>query len=168
MEIGKHLILGDAANCGKLIIKTVVLDIVKLAEDAQLAELGDACEEYKAEIGFLSLQWAKEVAHDIADLLLQLRFVVAVQHGSIVFIYQHNSLMASFLYCILDDVLQSYAITASRLYINAKSILIIVKDIIENTFEVLYCIIFATAKIEMNDRVLHPVFLQLVNGKAFE
>jgi hypothetical protein len=41
-------------------------DVVQFAEDADLRELGDACQEDKAQFCFAVFQRTEEVAHDIA------------------------------------------------------------------------------------------------------
>ena len=42
-------------------------NVVQLAEDAQLGELGDAGEEDEAQVGVASLQGAVEVPHHVAE-----------------------------------------------------------------------------------------------------
>ena len=50
-----HLFLSDATDGGIFGQHTDVLDVVQLAEDAQLRELGDTRQEHEAQIGVASL-----------------------------------------------------------------------------------------------------------------
>ena len=62
-------LFADAADGCKRWQHGDVLQIVQLAEDAKLRELGDAREENKMQMGVAVLQRRVEVAHDLAQLL---------------------------------------------------------------------------------------------------
>ncbi len=50
-HLGEHLLLGDAAYPGVGLVHADVLDVVQLAEDAELREFGNARQEDEAEHG---------------------------------------------------------------------------------------------------------------------
>ena len=70
LNIFRHLhqkfFFGDATDTSIVIIHGYVGDVVQFAEDADLRELGDACQEDKAQFCFAVFQRTEEVAHDIA------------------------------------------------------------------------------------------------------
>ena len=69
-EILRQFTLGDSTTAAVFILQRENLEIVQLAEDAELAKLGDACDEYKANVSLLLLQGAEEISHDVTDGLL--------------------------------------------------------------------------------------------------
>ena len=69
-EILSQFTLGYTTTATVFILQRENLEIIQLAKDAELAKLGDACDEYKANISLLLLQWTEEISHDVADGLL--------------------------------------------------------------------------------------------------
>ena len=69
-EILSQFTLGYTTTATVFILQRENLEIIQLAKDAELTKLGDARDEYKANISLLLLQGAEEISHDIADGLL--------------------------------------------------------------------------------------------------
>ena len=69
-EILSQFTLGYTTTATVFILQRENLEIIQLTKDAELTKLGDACNEYKANISLLLLQGAEEISHDVADGLL--------------------------------------------------------------------------------------------------
>ena len=71
VDVFRHLreqfFLGDAANAGVFSIHGNVGDVVLLAEDAELGELGDTCEEDELQHRFAGFQGTVEITHDVTE-----------------------------------------------------------------------------------------------------
>lgn len=70
-EILRQFTLGNTTTAAVFILQRENLEIIQLAEDAELTKLRDACDEYKANVSLLLLQGTEEISHDVADGLLQ-------------------------------------------------------------------------------------------------
>ena len=69
-EIMRQFTLGNTTTATVFIFQRENLEIVQLAKNAELTKLGDACDEYKANVSLLLLHGAEEISHDVADGLL--------------------------------------------------------------------------------------------------
>ena len=69
-EILSQFTLGNTTTATVFILQRENLEIIQLAKDAELAKLGDACDEYKANVSLLLLQGAEKISHNVADGLL--------------------------------------------------------------------------------------------------
>ena len=69
-EILSQFTLGYTTTATVFILQRENLEIIQLAKDAELTKLGDARDEYKANISLLLLQWTEEISHDVAYGLL--------------------------------------------------------------------------------------------------
>ena len=74
-HLRQHLPLGNATDGCIRLIHTDILDIVQLAEDTELRELGNTRQEDEAQVGIASLQRRIEIAHRVAQSL-QLPFLM--------------------------------------------------------------------------------------------
>ena len=89
--------LGYAANVSIFLVHAYIIDIVQLAEDAQLGELGDSREEHEAQILVATLQRRIEIAHHIAEHRQIFLLVHYIEKRSIVLVNEHNHLLARLL-----------------------------------------------------------------------
>ena len=69
-EILSQFTLGYTTTATVFILQRENLEIIQLTKDAELTKLGDACDEYKADVSLLLLQWTEEISHDVADGIL--------------------------------------------------------------------------------------------------
>ena len=69
-----------------------ILQVVQLAEDAELRKLGDACEKNETEVGVAVLQGRIEVAHHIAQDGQGLFLVYHIEQRCIIFINEDDHL----------------------------------------------------------------------------
>ena len=84
--------------------KTVNLGyVVQLAEDAELRKLGNACDEYKANVSLLLLQGTEEISHDVADGLLQVFVTYRIMHRGIILIDENDNLFTCLSSCSKSD-----------------------------------------------------------------
>ena len=65
----QHLLLRDATDGSIGFKHTDVVDVVQLAKDTQLRELGDARQEDEAQVGIAGFQRRLEVTHRVAQSL---------------------------------------------------------------------------------------------------
>ena len=109
LHLSKQFFLSDATDSLVVCHESHVAKVVELAEHTLLRELRDACEEHFVQIVALRLQGAEEVAHALTDLLLQLRFVDAVEHRCVVLVDEHHPLVACLAVGGFDDIGESIA-----------------------------------------------------------
>ena len=114
MEILSQFTLGNTTTATVFILQRENLEIVQLAKDAELTKLGNACDEYKADVSLLLLQGAEEISHDVADGLLQVFVTYRIMHWSIIFIDENDCLFTCLSSSCQQDVLKT---TSKRLLI---------------------------------------------------
>ena len=113
-EILSQFTLGNTTTATVFILQRENLEIVQLAKDAELTKLGDACDEYKANVSLLLLQGAEEISHDVADGLLQLFVTDRIMYRGIIFVDENNNLLTCLSRGSQQDVLKT---TSKRLLI---------------------------------------------------
>ena len=166
-HLRKHFLLGDAADARILIIHRDIGDIVQLAEDAELRELGDAREEDEAELGLAILQWAIEVAHRVAKRIQLFLLVRHIQHRRVVFVDKHHHLLATLLISGVDEVYQT--VVASYLWIiYSPFFLLVLQKIAKVSFQFFLLHVLATAHVEVEHGIFRPLCLQFLDGKSLE
>ena len=166
----QKFLFGKAAYSGIVILHREDLQVVQFAKDAQLAELRDARDEDKAQVGILLLERTEEVTHDISDLVLQFLIIHRVMHRTVVLVDEHHHLLASLLIGSQDHVFHSLSISRRVLYgiINMISPLIFRQNGVKRNMEILQPIILTGAHIYMNHRISLPLLLQLFDGESLE
>ena len=97
MHLRQDLFLCNATDSSIILVHTDICQVVKLAEDAELRELRDACEEDELEIWVGSLQWRVEIAHDIAEHRQRLLLMHHVKQRGIIFVNEYDNLLACLL-----------------------------------------------------------------------
>ena len=85
------------ADGGIIRVHADVLDVVQLAEDAQLRELGYACKEDEPQPGVAGLERAVEVAHDLAQHRQVALLVHYVQQRGVVLVDEYHYLPSGLL-----------------------------------------------------------------------
>ena len=113
-EILSQFTLGNTTTATVFILQRENLEIVQFTKDAELTKLGDACDEYKADVSLLLLQGAEEISHNIADGFLQVFVTDRIMHWSIIFIDENDCLFTCLSSCCKQDVLKT---TSKRLLI---------------------------------------------------
>lgn len=82
----------DAADGGVFRQHADVFNVVQLAEDAQLRELGNARQEHEAQVRVAGFKGTIEITHNIAEDGQVLFFMHHVEQGRIVFVDEHHHL----------------------------------------------------------------------------
>ena len=82
----QHFLLRNATNGSVRLVHTDIRDIVQLAEDAELRELGDAGQKHESQIGITRLQRTVKVAHHIAQYREILLLVHHIQQGRVILV----------------------------------------------------------------------------------
>ena len=113
-EILSQFTLGYTTTAAVFILQRENLEIIQLAEDAELTKLRDACDEYKANVSLLLLQGTEEISHDVADGLLQVFVTYRIMHRGIILIDENDNLFTCLSSCSKQDVLKT---TSKRLLI---------------------------------------------------
>ena len=124
----KHFLLGDTADAGVRLVHTHILDIVQLAEDAQLRKLRDARQEDKSEQWLAIFQGTVEIAHRIAQNIEFFLLMRHIQQRSVIFIDEHHSLLAR-LCCNCFYQVEQTNVWVWRITIHSKPILIFLQYI---------------------------------------
>ena len=109
-EIQSQFTLGYTTTATVFILQRENLEIVQFTKDAELAKLGDACDEYKADVSLLLLQGAEEISHDVADGLLQLFVTYRIMHWSIILVDENDNLFT----CLSSSCKQNVLKTTSK------------------------------------------------------
>ena len=109
-EILSQFTLGYTTTATVFILQRKNLEIVQFTKDAELTKLGDACDEYKADVSLLLLQGAEEISHNVADGLLQLFVTYRIMHRCIIFVDENNCLFT----CLSSSCQQDVLETASK------------------------------------------------------
>ena len=127
-HLGQHFLLGDTADAGVRLVHTHILDIVQLAEDAQLRELRDARQEDETEQWLAIFQGTVEIAHRIAQNIEFFLLMSHIQQRSVIFIDEHHRLLASLCSNCSYQVEQTN-VWGWRITIHSKPILIFLQYI---------------------------------------
>ena len=106
-EILSQFTFGNTTTATVFILQRENLEIVQFTKDAELTKLGNACDEYKADVSLLLLQGAKEISHDVADGLLQLFVTYRIMHWSIILVDENNSLFTGLSSCCKQYILET-------------------------------------------------------------
>ena len=98
VDVGRHLscqlFLGNAADGGKAVVEADVLESVELAEDGELAELGDARQKHEAQVFVACLERSKELPHGKAKRMELLGVVRDIEERGVVLINENNESLA--------------------------------------------------------------------------
>ena len=127
-HLGQHFLLGDTADAGVRLVHAHILDIVQLAENAELRELRDASKKHETEQWLTIFQGTVEIAHRIAQNIELFLLMRHIQQRSIIFIDEHHSLLASLCSNCSYQVEQTN-VWGWRIIIHSKPILIFLQYI---------------------------------------
>ena len=103
VHLGGHFLFRDAADGGVFRQHADVFNVVQLAEDAQLRELGNARQEHEAQVRVAGFKGTIEITHNIAEDGQVLFFMHHVEQGRIVFVDEHHHLAACLFVGSADD-----------------------------------------------------------------
>lgn len=85
-----QLVLCDAADAGVVGLQGDVAQVVELAADGELAELGDTREEYEAQVLVARLERGVELTHHLAKVIEKNLVIDDVERGYIVLVDQDD------------------------------------------------------------------------------
>ena len=166
-HLRKHFLLGDAADARILIIHRDIGDIVQLAEDAELRELGDAREENEMQMGVAVLQRRVEVAHDLAHFFQTNVIMRYIQKRSIVFINKHYHFLArlglSFQYKVLQSIVRVLLVSS-----DAPFPFFPFEHAAQETPELIGITVLGCTHIKPQHGINRPILLHTVNVKSLE
>ena len=173
LDVGLHIreqfVLGDAADGLVGRVEGELLQVVELAEHRELGELRDAGEEYEAQILRLCLQWREETADAVADVLLQVRVVDAVEHRRVILVDEDDHLLAGLVMGGFNQARQSGIIVCGIL-VFAKPILtlLLFQNGINRAMYQLLLIVLAVREVEAYDGILPPFLLLIIYIQPFK
>ncbi len=161
LHIGQHprvqLIATDATNGRILVIHGDVEQVVQFAENAQLRELGDAREEHEFEIRVEHLDRVVKVLHCTAQGGQVRLLVHHIKQRSVILVDDKHHFLSRLLICLHHQVFQSYVGVLLLTFVAERAF-----DVIEHggkiTLKHVLVHVLRTAHVEMQHRMLHPVF----------
>lgn len=166
-HLRQELLIGDATHASVWLIHAHVLDVVQLAENAQLRELGDACQEHEAQHWLTILQRRVEVAHDVAEHVKALAFMHNIKQRRVILVDEHHSLLA----CLDRDGLNQVEkpdVGILRIARHAETFFVVLKYVKQVTFKLRFLHVLAPSQAEVQHGILRPLLLQLLDGKPLE
>ena len=168
VEDGQQLFSGDAAECRVLWHHGDIAEVVQGGEDAQLTELGDARDEDELLVGIAHLHHLVELLHDASHLLQLVWLVQVIQQGRVVFIEDDDGLQAGVFVQALHEFLEPRARRAFR-FLPLVFPFVIVQLAVQFLYNLADLVfVLARTHVEMQDRILFPVFFQFGDGQALE
>ena len=168
IHLRAHLVFGYAADGCILFCHAYVLDVVQFAEDTELRELGDACQEDIAQVRVACLEGTVKVAHHVPQGRQVPVFVHHVQDRRIVFVYQYDHLPAVFGIRIHNQVRQPDIRILRFTRRNPQPDFVVLKRIVQVARERIFVHVLSQAHVEMQYGILCPFRLQPFDGKPFE
>ena len=162
-----HLLLRDATEGGVLREHADILDIVQLAEDAQLRELRDTCQEYETQIRIAGFQRTIEVTHHVAKPRQLLLLMHHVQQGSVVLVDQDNHLLTGLGVGTFDETFQTLVRINSAL-ITSVYLLVTIQFPLQLTQKPILVHMLRRAHVEMKHRIACPLLLQTLDSQTLK
>ena len=145
-----------------------IAQIVQGGEDAQLAEFGDACDEDKLLVLVANFDCLVKLLHNMAHFFKLVGFVQVIQQRRIVFVQDDNGFQAGLLVGAFDKPSEAFPRGGFRLVSSIKAFIIFQFPFQSPDNLLKVGLVFAGTQIEMQHRMLVPVFFQFRNGEAFE
>ena len=90
LKIRVHFLLTDTADFGIMVIHGYVHQIIQVAENTDLAELGDSRQQGESDTSVHGLQGAVESFQHTAVLVLQGLVADSLKHGFVVFVNEDH------------------------------------------------------------------------------
>ena len=166
-HLTKQFIFGDSANAGIRLVHADVLDVVQLAEDAELRELCDSSQENEAEHRFAILKRRVEVAHRVPQDIKIFPFMSHVKQRCVIFIDERDNLPAGLLIYGLYQV-EEPNVRIGGVAFDTETGLIVVQYKKQIALQLILLHVLATGQAEVQHRILLPFTLHFLNGKPLE
>lgn len=166
-HLADQLLLADAANGRELGVHADVLQVVELAENTELRELGDAGEEHEPQPCVACFEWRIELAHHLAECLELVGVVHHVEQRCVVFVDEHDDLLAGLVVSALDKAEQPGA-RSLRIRVAAKLILASGEQKIEQRPQLSDVPGLDRREVESDDRVAFPRGLEFLDCQSPE
>ena len=166
-HLGLHLLFTDTAEGSVWLVHADILNVVQFAENTQLRELRDACQEHETQIRVARLERAVEVPHHVPKRGQVLLFMDHVEKRSVIFVYQYDYLSVCLFKRAFYQIRQTH-IGISIRYAAVIFPLIFGQHIVQHLFQTLFIHVFRHAHVEMKHGIREPFLLQFFNGKTFE
>ena len=166
----KHLQQFSAGDATKRIIRPIHADVIQLiqvAEHTDLGKFGDTGQEHKAKVTVGTLQHTVESLQR-ATVLIHKRFIQKrLKQRFVIFIYQHDNLLAgkfvrSF-YHVCKTLFGTAVTTLCSVFL-----LPLLQMLVEHGKQIGCRLILPGVQVQMKHGIFHPFRLQLLNGKPTE
>ena len=164
---GRQLCLADAADGGEPVGHGYVVEVVQLAEDAELRKLRDASDEHELQPRVEHLQRTVEVLHQEPQLAQVLLLVHHVEQRSVILVDDDHNLLPRLLVGFHHEILQA-DIGILLLALVAEQCLMVGEDVVEITPEPLLVHVLGAAHVEVEHGVPHPFLLIVGYGETLE
>ena len=166
-HLRQHLLLGYAAYSGIVGAHGYVLEVVQLAEDAELRKLRYAGEEDKLQIRVTVFQRRIEIAHNIAEHRQCRVFMNNVEQRGVILVDKYNDFLACLLVCSLNQCRETVVDISCRLC-NAIFTLIFCKAITKIAFQLILLHVLARCHTDAQHGVFRPILLHSFDEDPLE
>ena len=106
-KTGMNFLFTDTANLSISVVHRYVHQVVQVAENTNLAELGDTCQQGKSDASVHGFQGTVESFQSTAVLILQSLVTDSLEHGLVIFINENYHPAASLFAGTADNALET-------------------------------------------------------------
>lgn len=164
-EIAVQLLIRDAADVYVAVVHRDVVQVVKVAEHADFAELGDTRQQGEADVLVHALHHAVKGFQRFAVLFLKGIVADGLKHGFVVFVYEDHHALSGLFGGKADEGEEAVfggEVGAGR----AVSCFVKQQLAVEQADQVVGRIELLGVQVEMQDGMLRPILFQLFDGQA--
>ena len=165
LHLRKQFRLTYSADGRVMVVHAYVVEVVKLAEDAQLREFGYARDKHKLKVRVERLYRTVEVLHYTAQLLQVVLLVYHIKQRSIIFVNKNDHLLTGLFASAHYKILQTL-VGIFRSLLTSVYLLIFLKFKIQFAKKTFIIHVLRRAHVEVKHRMLHPLLLIISNGKT--
>ena len=167
VEILMYLPQRYATHRGITVVHRDVVQIVQVAEDADLAEFRHPREESEAEVAVLRLEYGIEGLECLSEQVLKGLVVDGQQKRLVVFVDEEHHLPSCLLVCQTHDMLEALFHTAVFVFV-AIFLLPLLEMLLQHVVQRLRVVVGRHVQVEKQDGVFCPFMLHLLDGQSFE
>ena len=146
-HLAEQLFFCNSTNSGIFLIHAYIVDVVQLAEDAELREFCDTRQEHEAQHRLTLLQQTVEVAHKISQAFKPLVLMNHIQQRSVILVNKHNHLLAGLLIDGRDEICKAH-IGIHSVTLDAEPAFVFFKNIVKIPVQLVFFLMFSARKVE--------------------
>ena len=167
VEVPEELGFAHAADVGVFFSHRDILQVVEVAEDADLAELGDPREECEADVSVFGFQGAIERFQNLLVFFLEFSVADSLEKGLVIFVHQDDCPFSCRDGGASDDSCEPSGETDFGI-IGAIRCLPTCQSLVENILQCRDRVIVLCIEIKMEDRIPFPLLLERGDSQPVE